>query len=265
MHIRDVLMWLGAVPVAMALIGSARAEPTYLFGKIGNHPVSMSVNRKGDELSGWYFYPSLAHLIQLEGKVGSDGSFQMDEKVDFKTTGQFEGGVHDGHWAGNWRKTPDAAPMAFDLQEIHGQYDRLQGSYDCSLKEHDTQFGYSYQRTLKLSIADAKVRSFTAMQKAYTDDRSDEQACTADLKYMRQVSSKSGLLLATKEADGQTDGNVCTIRFVGDAETLWIHFVDVTADGDPCKGDDYMMYCAPRAAWKDIVINRRSGKCKVLD
>jgi hypothetical protein len=239
------------------------ADTVYLFGKIGDFPIGASLERNEEALSGWYFYPSRAKQIRLEGTIDRNGSFRMEESADGKKTGIFEGSVKQGRWTGTWRKTIGAAPLPFSFEENRGQLKNSTGNYDCTAKERDAEHHYTYRWQLKLAIADGVVKALDATQGAYGDDK-DEQTCTIDLKDLKQVASEVGILLQAKNDDSEEEDKKCTVRIVGDTDILWIRFGDSSEEGNDCRGTGSTMFCSPRAFWNDTILDRRTQKCRAL-
>ncbi|MBF0550562.1 MAG: hypothetical protein HQK60_08505 [Deltaproteobacteria bacterium] len=251
--------------VAMLLVmaQSALADTIYLFGQIGEFPISASMERKGKELSGWYFYHSQAKQISLEGHIDDKGTFHLEETINYKKTGSFEGSVKQGRWTGTWRKTIDAAPLPVYLEENHNRLKDVSGKYDCTTKERDAQFHYTYRRTLKLAIAAGIVKEFHSDQGAALDGY-EEETCSIELASMKQVASKAGILLQSKGDNGEEEAKKCTVRILGDKDILWIRFGDTSKEGDDCRSTDSRMFCSPRIFWNDLILDRRTLKCKAL-
>ncbi|MBF0507605.1 MAG: hypothetical protein HQK57_01605 [Deltaproteobacteria bacterium] len=251
------------VAVSLFMSQSVLADTIYLFGKIGEFPISASMDRKEKDLSGWYFYHSQAKQIRLEGHIDGHGTFRLEETINYKKTGSFEGSVTQGRWAGTWRKTIDAAPLPFYLEENHNQLNNVSANYDCTAKERDAQFHYTYRRKLKLAIAAGVVKAFRSDQGAAPDGYEEEQ-CSIELAYMKQVASKVGILLQSKGENAEEEAKKCTVRILGDSDILWIRFGDTSQKGDDCRSTDSRIFCSPRIFWNDLILDRRTQKCKAL-
>jgi hypothetical protein len=239
------------------------ADTLYLFGRIGDFSIGAFLERNEEALSGWYFYHSQARAIRLEGKIDRNGTFHMEETTGGKKTGVFEGNVKAGRWTGTWRKTAGAAPLPFRLEENHNQLKQVTGNYGCTSKERVAEHHYTYRWKLKLTIADGVVKHLEATQGAYGDDN-DEQTCSIDLKDLKQVTSEVGILLKADADDSEADGKQCTVRIVGEEDTLWIRFGDSSEEGNDCRGVASTMFCSPRAFWNDVILDRRTQKCRAL-
>ncbi|MBF0529562.1 MAG: hypothetical protein HQK55_09885 [Deltaproteobacteria bacterium] len=247
------------VAVLLVMPRSLWADTTFLSGKIGEFPISVSLERNEEKLSGWYFYHSKAKEIRLDGSLDRQGAFRLEETAGDKKTGIFEGSVKEGRWTGTWRKTTGAAPLAFYLEENRNRLKNLKDNYNCTAKERDAKYHYTYIRKLKLAVADGVVKEFEAVQGAYGDDQ-DEQTCSIDLKDLKQVTSDVGILLQAKDDNAGNENKKCAIRIVGDPDILWIRFGDSSEEGNDCRGVDSVMFCSPR----DIILDRRTRKCQVL-
>ena len=261
---------VGLLVFAAAVLSShpVLAETVYLFGKIGDFPVGAALERDDGKVSGWYFYQSRARLIRLEGKLGGDGSLRMDELEGSKKTGIFEGTVTQGHWTGTWRKAPGAVPLPFSLEENHRKPGDLNGNYRCEASERVAKYKYTYRWNLKLGVANGAVKKFDSTQGSYGDNK-DEQTCSIDLEDLKQLplSAELGILLEAGEAkdSGSTgEGGRCTVRIVGNGDILWVRFGDSLEDGNDCRSAGSGMLCSPRAFWNDLVLDRRTQKCKAI-
>lgn len=251
--------------VAVLLIMSqpVLADTVYLFGKIGDFPIGASLDRDEEELTGWYFYHSQAKKIRLEGNIDRHGTLRMEETANGEKTGIFEGNVKQGRWTGTWRKGVGAAPLPFFLEENRNQLQNSTGRYDCTTKERDAQHHYTYHWKSKFSLADGVVKELAADQGAYGDDK-DWQTCSIGLKDFKQVVSAVGIFLQARNGDSEEEAKKCTIRILGDTDSLWIRFGDSSEEGNDCRGSGSTMFCSPRAFWNDVIVDRRTQKCRAL-
>ena len=232
------------------------ANTIYLFGKVGNFPVGASLEQDNEKVTGWYFYHSQAKMIRLEGRLDSGGKFHIEETADNKTTGIFEGNKKNSCWTGTWRKTAASDPLQFYLDENRKQTKNLTCTCDCLAKERVAEFGYTYRWKLKVIISDGIVKDFHAVQGAYWDT-GGEQTCNIDLRDLKQDMSDAGILLRTRDAS-------CRVRIIGDADTLWIVFGEISENGKDCRQAGDTMFCGPRAFWNDILFDRHTQKCKAI-
>lgn len=230
------------------------ADTVYAFGAVGDFPVAASLEREGEDLSGWYFYLSQGREILLRGKLGPDGLFRLEETDNDTMTGVFEGGVKQGRWAGLWRKNGTAAPLPFSFEENRDPPATLTGRFHCAATERDKKYHYTYQRNLALVIKQGVVRKFDAGQASISDD-GDEQRCALGLGDLEQAKSEAGVLLKAG------DGEECAVRILGGKNTVWVQF---GGPGNDCRGTGDTMFCSPRAFWHDMVLDRRTNQCKIL-
>jgi hypothetical protein len=239
------------------------AKTVYLFGKIGDFPVGAELERDEGKLSGWYFYQSRVRRIRLEGKIDRDGLLHMEELTGSKKTGVFEGSVKKGRWTGTWRKAPGAAPLAFSFEENLNNLKDLRGDYDCEARERVARHRYTYEWNLKITVADGVVKRLDSVQGAHGDNK-DDQTCSIDLKELKQVDSGAGILLEARDSGPDGQGGRCTVRIVGNDDVLWVRFGDSSEEGNDCRSAGSTMFCSPRAFWNDIILDRRTKKCKAL-
>lgn len=256
---------LQVVTVAFVLCFSfpLLAGTVYLFGKVGDLPIVASLDRSDETLSGWYFYRSKAREIRIEGRIDRNGIFEMEESTDSRKTGIFKGSADQGGWAGTWQKPSGRATVPFSMTENRDLLKDLKADYRCAMQERRAEYRSTSKWNLALKVADGVVGTLRSTQGSYGDDK-DEQTCSIDHKDLKPISSDAGILLQAKPGQGDQGHRKCTIRIVGDADTLWIRFGDAAEEGNDCRsaGDD--MYCSPRAFWNDIVIDRRTKKCRAL-
>ena len=249
--------------ILLSSSGPLLAETLYLFGRIGDFPVAAALERDDERLSGWYFYQSRAKLIRLDGRIDRGGVFRMDELTDGKKTGIFEGIAKEGRWAGMWRKTPGTASLSFSLEEARDRLTGLKGEYRCETSERVARYRYTYRWSLRLGLADGAVKRLDSAQGSYGDDK-DEQACSIDLTDLKQTATETGILLSHKDNGSGEEGGRCTVRIVGGGDLLWVRFGDSSEDGNDCRSAGSNMLCSPRAFWNDIILDRRTQKCKAL-
>jgi hypothetical protein len=259
-RLTNVLFFIGAILLLIPQISVA--DTTYLFGKIGTFPVGAFIERNGNSLSGWYFYKSQARLIRLEGDIDSKGAFRIRELTNYKETGIFGGSAGKGRWTGTWRKNADSKPLPFYFEENRSQVRSITGQYECAASERDAKFGYTYRWELKLSMAGGAVTKLASTQGSH-GDRGEEQYCSIDLKDLQPIPSESGMLLQFRDDDSGGDGTKCRVRILGDADTLWVRFGD-SSDPNECRYAGSTMLCSPRAFWNDIILDRKTKKCRAL-
>jgi hypothetical protein len=260
---KTTIVQLVIVAVLFLMCQPLLADTIYLFGKIGDFPIGAFLERDEENLTGWYFYHSRARQIRLEGNIDRHGTFRMEETAGGQKTGIFEGSVKQGRWTGTWRKTIGAAALLFALEENRNQMKNSTGIYDCAAQERDAQHHYTYRWKLKLAMTDGVAKELEATQGSYGDDK-NEETCSIDMKDLKQIESAVGILLQAKNDDSEEEAKKCTVRISGDADHLWIRFGDSSEEGNDCRRVGSTMFCSPRAFWNDILLDRRTQKCKAL-
>lgn len=257
-----------ATVLLAALPPCARAESHYYFGAIDKFPVVVELEQDGNRLHGWYVYRSQAKQIQLDGTLATDGAFRLNELADGKETALFEGRAQQGLWQGQWHKlSTGTAPLAFSFNEVRDSANGLNGEVACSGKRHDSIANGQYQSTLhwnlKLAFTAGRARRFSANQTTRMDDGS-EQACSIDMGDLRQQHATAGALLQAKGDPGDGGSTECSVRVIGDADTIVVTFGDPGQDGNDCRGVGSTMFCSARGGWADYVVDRKANTCKAL-
>ncbi len=258
---KTILIQLLLVPALVLLSRPLFAETAFLFGKIGDLPVAASLERYDGSLSGWYFYNSNARQIRLEGKVDGNGAFQMEESVDGKKTGIFNGTVKDKSWIGTWQKPAGGNPLSLSLTENRNPLKDWSGEFSGTARERDAKSGYTYKWEFKLRIVNGAVKKFSSTQGFAGDDK-DEQFCSIDSKDLKQVPSEAGILLQAKGDESNDDEPECAIRIMKEGDLIWIRFEDGAEEGNNCRGIGSTMFCAPRAFWNALIYDGRTQKLK---
>lgn len=137
------------VNLAMAIGLEAIDVPRYLpeagrhfSGAIGfdpPHKFYMTLTRDGDKLLGTYHYLSKGIPIDLAGTIEDDGRFTLEESVEGKTTGRFEGRLLQGPYTkieGRWtnadgtRIFPFEAPQFAQTQRLHWEASLSRGAFE---------------------------------------------------------------------------------------------------------------------------------------
>lgn len=238
------------------------AETMYLFGKIGELPIAATIEQKDGKLAGWYFYHSQGRQIRMEGTITADGFFRINETVSGKSTGLFEGRAQQGTWTGTWRKASGGASLKFSLEENRHHIAKTSGTYECMANEHLPAVRRSFEWILRLTLADGVVKQLSAVQSSTGSDQ-DEQACSIGLNDLKQVSSKTGIMMIARD-DAAEDETTCSIRILGTSDLLWIRFGDSSREGNDCRSCGDTMFCSTRAFWNDLILDRRTQKCRVV-
>lgn len=250
----------------LVLAFSARAEKITLLGRVGDFPVAVTLNKNGDRLEGWYFYLSRAKQIRLEGTLTQDGRFHLDETPNPGSkviTGLFDGTVGKTNWSGNWKKNPDGPPLPLDLQSSTTDFANTSIRVQCTIQEPEDEAHVVLRSQLKLDLSAGEVSQFSVEQSASYKGK-EENSCGIRLDDLEPMPSTSGLALRADNEDPDSKGGGCTVRLVGNERLLWIEFDDSSREGDDCRRTEEVMFCSARGAWRDLVLDRQTGKCKFL-
>lgn len=251
-----------AFVVASLFPATLSAHPLYLFGQIGKSAVLAMVNRDGNALTGWYLYLDIGKQLRLSGQIDATGDFQLDETVDSKKTGRLQGKMEGGHWTGEWRRPDGGSPLGFALNESRDTLAAVSGQFRCSTKKLD-KGGWTYAHSLKLDLERGAVKALEAGL-SESSKQDGEQGCFYSLGDFSQVPADVGALLKAKDEDQPLteESQRCTIRIVGDADTLFLQFGDMTEKNNDCRYSGATAFCSPRSWMADIIVNRKTKSCK---
>jgi hypothetical protein len=280
---KSLLFRLLAASALLLACAPLFADTLYLSGRIGKLPVNAAIANEGGVLAGWYFYRGHGRQLHLRGKMAADGSFRMEESrpLGDKVTGVFEGVAKAGRWTGTWTGTGGAtgtaaaAPLPLQLEENHDALGTLNAGYACALSERVPKYRVTNRWTLKLAIEHGVVRAFSADQGSYGDRQGDkrledddnQQSCSINLQDLRQVPSKTGILLQARDVEGEDrgeGGSKCSVRIVADKDTLRVGFGEPADSDNDCRRSGTTMFCSPRGDWSDMVIERDTKRCMTL-
>jgi len=251
-----------AIGTATSVIGlvsaPAGAQSLSFFGEVGSAPVFVSLNRTGDTLSGYYFYAKQGKPIDLRGTVES-GAFAMDESstVDGKKTGSFKGQLTETGWSGTWQ-SPDGRQLALSTTEREPLTD-LDGSLRCRTSEKDS--GYTFIQSLDLAALKGRITRFSFSNEAKGPN---DHMCSIGFKDLKQIPSDLGISLRAKKddvSDTSKSALHCSFQLEGSKD-----FILIRANG--CQGagsDDVEMFCPMGAAWADLIVDRRTQACKIVE
>jgi len=245
---------------ALVVCATAVADEShYLFGEIGKLPVFAFAQRNGSEISGWWVDLRHGTTKLFEGRAEGVDAFHFGDANGAKASGLFEGRIQRGQWTGEWRDANSRSPLPFTLREEGGAPAALEGSYDCSTRRTDKQFGYAYTHSLSLRIANGAVRALVVARNV-TGPNGDDQSCSIALTSLKPAETDAGLLLKTEDAAGE--GPRCTVRILGDDKFLYVKMggLEGAADDD-CRATSDEMFCSPRAFWADMIVNRATKRC----
>lgn len=259
------LLWLGALLTAV-LPSLAFAHPLYLTGKIGTAPVLLMLENSDGKLSGWYLYFREARDIEIDGHIDANGVFELTEYVSpgHRKAAVFSGTTAGGQWSGKW-KSAAGRTLRFGLEENRDALQNLSGQFRCSAKNLDPKFGYTFQRSLNLTVVKGAVKEIGVVNGSkWRDD--DPQQCSIDTSDVQQIASDVGILLRAHgdEPEAGNDAGTCTLRVVGTADYLYIQVGDFTEPTNDCRGVGTTMFCSPRSGWGDLVVDRKTQRCRAV-
>ena len=106
------------------LIPSTGDEEMAFTGAIaGKYPITMKLKISDTSIGGVYFYDKYRKEIRLDGTIGRDGQFVLNEQApDGKITGSFSGSYVEGKsLAGKWSNADGSKTMPFALKRADAQ------------------------------------------------------------------------------------------------------------------------------------------------
>jgi hypothetical protein len=243
------------------------AHPLYLTGDVGGAPVLIMLERDNEKLSGWYLYFRQAKDIQVDGHINANGSFELDEYAapGHRKMAVFSGTVANGMWTGNWKSVAGRS-VNFRAQENRDVLQNLNGSFRCSAKNLEPKAGYTFQRSVNLTIAKGAVKSIVMSNGSTSHHGDGDQQCSIGSEDLKQVASDAGILLKAQgdEPSGGEDAGNCTLRVVGTADYLYVQVGDFTEPKNNCRGIGTTMFCSPRGGWGDLVVDRKTRSCRAV-
>ncbi len=94
-------------------------------GKIGDkYDIMMKLNSVSGKISGFYFYKNQGIDIKVEGQIGSDGQFSINEfDKGGNATGVFKGQVSGTRLDGTWSKPNGEKSSSFSAIESNSLYE----------------------------------------------------------------------------------------------------------------------------------------------
>jgi hypothetical protein len=266
LHPRRLLSTAGLLLALLSLASQTLpAQRMYFFGALGRQPIAGWLDRDTNHVSGWYFHTNEARQIRIEGDIGSDGYFQLEETMNPGGRAAFLGSVMKGTWMGMWKAGPGETSAPFSFEEFRNPPTELSCAYHCSARIRDYELGTLYSWTLTLSINRGRVRKFLSVQGSRMLT-GEEQQCSMSMDDMRQRPSRTGILLVVGDGESKEDSvPACSIRILANKEFVWVRFEDAPDAGHDCRNIGETMYCSPRAFWNDLLIDRRTGKCRPVN
>ena len=246
---------LATIVVALSA-HAVRAQTLTFFGVVGASPVFVSLERVGNQVSGWYFYTRRAKDIRLQGTIEAN-NVAMDEFGGQGTakTGHFSGQATDDSWSGVWR-SPDGRELKFLLRPDRDVLSDLGGRLRCRTAFSDS--GYTFTNALDLTATAGRVTRFAFSQDV--TGFNDQQGCSIALSDLRQVPAPAGILLVGKVDDAAASGDAakpCSVHLLGSSDSIVVQV-------DGCKQAGGAMLCSARGSWSDLVVDRRTQTCKAI-
>lgn len=115
-----LLLWLLAV---LSVWGSEPEELLFTGAINGKYPITMRLKLAGTNAYGVYFYDKYRKEIRLDGTIGRDGQFVLNEQApDGKITGSFSGSYVEGKsLVGKWSNADGNKTMPFALKRVDAQ------------------------------------------------------------------------------------------------------------------------------------------------
>ncbi len=243
----------------------ACAEPLYLTGTVGKAQVFATIERDSAGISGWYLYLRHGKQLRLTGKTGAGGTFTLSEYSPGGSViaATFRGTVKGAQWTGMWQAAIGGPPVAFALSENHDVLAALSGNFRCKARQVDGELGWTWEQTLDLALARGRVSKFSTVHTARTME-GDEQNCGLGLSDLERKSSRTGILFRAAGDEAGTEGGHCSVRILTAGDYLYVKIGDTTEDGNDCRGLSDTMFCSPRGNWNDLVLNRKTGQCTMV-
>lgn len=244
------------------IAGSAAAQPILLSGSIGKAPVFLDLDRKGDTVSGWYFYLKVGKQLRLEGKLNPGGFFDVAEYTASTNsrTGSFNGRIVNGRWSGTWTNAKGTRSYPILFREVRGKLKDVRGRYRCSVKTTD-DFGTRTTHRLDLKLENGRAAGLDLRLDQSLDG--DHQRCRIGTADLRQVPAPAGILFKTR-ADRRGSEHHCTLRLYAAGDYLVLRTGNPRQAGDDCRGAGETMFCSQRAFWLDMIVDRNSQRCRTV-
>ena len=256
-----------ALAAFLMLPSAVFGHPLYLTGTIGTAPVLLMLEKDSGKLSGWYLYFREARDIEIDGHIDANGRFELDEYASpgHRKMAAFSGIAADGKWTGSW-KSAAGRTLNFRVQENSDVLQGLNGSFRCSAKNLEPKFGYSFERSLNLTVVKGAVKSVVVANGSKSRHGDGDQQCSIGSEDLRQIASDAGILLQAHgdEPTGGEDAGNCTVRVVGTADYLYVQVGDFTEPKNDCRGIGTTMFCSPRGGWGDLIVDRRAQSCRAV-
>lgn len=260
--IRRIALLLGAITLFYAACASAVPlydidskgdywdDGTEYAGTInGRYPIQMLLKREGKSIKGYMFYESAAAYISLQGTVAPEGVVtvqEVDEKG--KITGVFEGKLSEEGFSGTWSSPDRKKRMPFRLNAVSSEAAAFSVQYRCEIKEKN------FSQTLELKVDHGKVVNFTIMSGVGPH----WHTCDLGLENLTQEPGRSYILLLpggkfqaeSKKLYGDRKER---IRVKETQNTMVVQLFG-----------SWRFACGLNGFMEDVLISKKTGKCKAL-
>src|SRR3990172_7181370 len=230
--------------------GDCWDDGTEYAGTINDrYPIQMLLKRDGKDIKGDMFYESAAKYISLRGTVTQKDLAtvnEMDEKG--KITGTYEGLLSEGGFSGTWSSPDKKKRMPFKLTAVPSEAAAFSGQYRCEIKEKN------FSQTLDLKMDHGKVENFTIISGLGPH----WHTCDLCLENLTQKLGKPYILLLPggkflSESNKLYGDQKERIRVKETQNTIVVQLFG-----------SWRLACGLNALMADVLINKKTGKCKAL-
>jgi len=213
------------------------------------YPIQMLLKRDGKDIKGYMFYESAAKYISLRGTVTQKDLAtvnEMDEKG--KITGTYEGQLSEGSFIGTWSSPNGKKRMPFKLTTVPIEAAAFSGQYRCEIKEEN------FSQTLDLKVDHGKVEKFTIISGLGPH----WHTCDLGLENVTQERGTPYILLLSG-CKFQSE----SIKLYGDLKER-IRIKETQNSIAVQLFGSWRLACGLNAFMADVLINKKTGKCKAL-
>lgn len=133
LKMKRILFTIGLIFTVFFIQTLAQNGAKIFRGNVGESSIQMTLERKGNKLSGTYFYQKVKKELRLEGTIDNEGNFKLTEFAPNGTkTGEFSGKWSNSETdigislTGNWINPKSKEETYFTAQE---QYVEFTGSH----------------------------------------------------------------------------------------------------------------------------------------
>jgi hypothetical protein len=199
-----------------------------------------------------------AREIELSGKIGKEGAFELEGMAGGKATGQISDVVRDGERQGTWMKPDGSSPASFSAKEAKGAPPDYSKPVSCE-RYRAKEFGWTYDYSF--AISRGAVKDFAVGFEA--EREGNEQRRSYSLEDFLPIRVGAGLVLSAREEKrGSAKTPTCTIRIVDDADHLYLGFAQSGGEKDDCRSGHGAVFCSLRGSATALVVDCKTGKYK---